>query len=320
MRQIGTLPNEDAARTFEDYLLTRGVKLNVEQAGDAWIVWVYDEDDLEQAKGELSEFHENPEAAKFAAGAQAAGKLRRQEEKQRKQTRKQIVNVRERWNRPMSARTPVTTALIALSVAVVVVGTDWSTPFDLCDRTEPVLSYLFIDPITDDDGDLQNGLGAVTSGQVWRLLTPMFIHFGPLHILFNMLWLQQLGMAIESRRGSWRFLLMVLAISALSNLGQYFWSSLLFALAGYGGGPSPIFGGMSGVVFGLFGYIWIKSRYEPGAGLYMPSRTAFWLMAWFVICFTGAVGPIANTAHGVGLMTGMAVGYGPTFWRKIQGR
>ena len=149
MRQIGTVPSEDAARTFEDYLLTRGVKLNVEQAGDSWSVWVYDEDDLEQAKQDLSEFHENPDASKFAAGAQAAGKLRRQEEKQRKQTRKNIVNVRERWNRPMSARAPVTTALIALSVAVVIVGTDWSTPFQLCDRTEPVLSYLFIVPVMD---------------------------------------------------------------------------------------------------------------------------------------------------------------------------
>ena len=322
MRQIGRLPTEDAARTFEDYLLTRGVKLNVEQAGDEWLVWVYDEDDVEQAKQELSEFRENPDAAKFAEGAQSAGELRRQEEKRRKQTRKQIVNVRERWNRPMTARAPVTTALIALSAAVVVVGTDWSTPFELCDRVEPVVNFLFIAPVRDigDGRYTWNGLRAVKNGQVWRLLTPMFIHFDPLHILFNMLWLQQLGMAIESRRGSLRFLLIVLAIAGLSNFGQYSWPHPLFSPAGYTGGPSPFFGGMSGVVFGLFGYIWIKSRYEPGAGLYMPPRTAFWIMAWFVVCFTGAAGPIANTAHGMGLMTGMVIGYWPTFWRSIQAR
>jgi GlpG protein len=312
MRQIGTLADENAARTFEDFLLTRGVKSNVEEAGDGWIVWILDEDDVEQARRELDEYRENPAAEHFVEGAQAAADLRKQEEKQRKRTQKQVVNMRNRWNRPMTARAPVTMVLMAISGAVVAVGTNWTTPFDLCDRLEPIVKYLFIAPVEDAGAGYRTwipaaGLQAVRQGQVWRLVTPIFLHFGLLHILFNMMWLRQLGAEIELRRGSWRFLTTVLLIAILSNVAQYL-----------NGGPT--FGGMSGVVFGLFGYIWIKSRYAPQDGFFMPPRVAFWMIAWFLICITGRVGPIANTAHGVGMMVGMVIAYWPVFLRKLQGR
>ena len=114
MRQIGTLPDENAARTFEDFLLTRGMKSNVEEAGDGWVVWIFDEDDVEQARQELAQYREDPNAEHFIEGARAAADLRRQEEKQRKRTQKQVVNMRNRWNRPLSARVPVTSLLMAI--------------------------------------------------------------------------------------------------------------------------------------------------------------------------------------------------------------
>jgi len=135
-------------------------------------------------------------------------------------------------------------------------------------------------------------------GQLWRLVTPIFIHFGILHIIFNMWWLRDLGSAVEFRRGSLRFLLLVLTIAVTSNLAQFAYS-----------GPS--FGGMSGVVFGLFGYIWMKSRFDYNSGFHMPPNTVFWMIAWFALCFTGYVGSIANAAHGVGLGVGIMLGYLP---------
>lgn len=313
MRQIGTLPSNEAARTFEDFLLTRGVKASVEESGSGWAVWIYDEDDVEQARQELSDFRENPDDERFTKGAQAAGELRRQEEKQRKQAAKNLVHMRERWNRPMTARAPVTSALIAISIVVAAAGTDWgrfSETLELCNQRDSIVGYLYIQSWSETGGGWIRDdpyFGDVRRGQIWRLVTPIFIHLGPLHILFNMLWLLQLGSAIELRRGTLRYAGIVLAMVVLSNAAQYLYKG-------------PLFGGMSGVVFGLFGYIWIKSRYEPESGFLMPPNVAFLMIVWFVVCFTGYVGPIANTAHGVGLMTGMVIGYWPTFRRKLAGR
>ena len=98
---------------------------------------------------------------------------------------------------------------------------------------------------------------------------------------------------------------MVLAIAVASNLVQY-WAS------------GPAFGGMSGVVYGLFGYLWMKSRFDPWSGMHMDQQTVVILIAWFFLCMTGWVGPIANWAHGVGLVVGMAIGYAPTAWKDLK--
>ena len=45
----------------------------------------------------------------------------------------------------------------------------------------------------------------------------MFVHFGLLHILFNVIWLYQIGGEVERFLGSRRYLLLVLGISGLSN-------------------------------------------------------------------------------------------------------
>src|SRR5690606_15962661 len=71
--------------------------------------------------------------------------------------------------------------------------------------------------------------------------------------------------------------------------------------------PDPFFLGMSGVVFGLFGFVWMRSRFVPRSQFLMPRDLVVWMLGWLVICTTGFVGPIANVAHGVGLLVGMAV-------------
>jgi GlpG protein len=159
--------------------------------------------------------------------------------------------------------------------------------------------------------DRQAGLAQIRQGQVWRLVTPIFLHaswrtgFGIFHLLFNLFWLQDLGTQIEWRRGSLRFLWLVLSIAVASNLAQY-------ALSG------PSFGGMSGVVYGLFGYVWIKSRYDPAAQLGIWPQTVQVMLAWFVVCWLCMAAEVANWAHSAGLLTGMALAVIPVWLRKAR--
>ncbi|MCH7686733.1 MAG: rhomboid family intramembrane serine protease [Planctomycetes bacterium] len=299
MRQIGTLSSEQQAGIFEDYLLTRGIKSTIDETGEGWVVWIYSEDQIEQAREELNTYLANADDPIYHEVAQTARVVRKETEKLNKQARKQVVNVRERWNRPAAARSPLTIAMIAVSVLVAYLTM-------LGEEHEPYRNLLSYASYEIHKKTISwYGTRDIQQGEVWRLVTPIFIHFGIMHILFNMLWLRDLGVSIELRLGSLKFLLMVLAIAISSNTAQYLYK-----------GPS--FGGMSGVVFGLFGYIWMKSKFDPESGFFLHPNTVFLMIGWFFICMTGAVGAIANTAHGVGLGVGMILGYAPRLWRIVQ--
>ena len=110
-----------------------------------------------------------------------------------------------------------------------------------------------------------------------------------------MLWLFRLGSMIEGLLGQGRFILLLLGISGLSNVAQYLYAG-------------PGFGGMSGVNYGLFGYVWMRGKYDPSSGLYLTPQDKMLMLVWFVVCFTNVVGPVANTAHAAGLVAGAVWG------------
>ena len=101
---------------------------------------------------------------------------------------------------------------------------------------------------------------------------------------------------IEGRQNSILFLIMTLVLAVGSNLAQYF----------YGG---HMFGGLSGVVYGLLGYIWIQGKLDTGSGLFVQPSTVVMMIIWFFFCFTPWAGAIANGAHAAGLLMGIAWGW-----------
>jgi GlpG protein len=293
MRLIGHLENETHARTFADYLYVQGIDNHLEfQKDDGWAVWVRDEDKLEPATQLLTSFRQSPADPRYQAEAKNAAQLRAKEEKGEEAYRKKL-RARRHLFKPLTAYGfgPVTFLLIVICVGVFLLSR-FATNFE-------AIHALFISDRFSGHRDFAAMLPEVRHGEIWRLFTPVFIHFGFIHILFNMLWLRDLGSIIEGRQGALTFLALVLAFAALSDFGQYYVSG-------------PNFGGMSGVVYGLLGYIWIRGKFDPGSGLYLHPSTVNMMLIWFVLCYTnflGAIGPVANTAHAVGLVAGMSWGY-----------
>ncbi|HID21978.1 MAG TPA: rhomboid family intramembrane serine protease [Planctomycetaceae bacterium] len=295
MRRIGTLRNEQHARRFHDYLLSIGIKSMVEQTEDGWPVWVYDEDLVERAREEFDHYQRHPEDERYWEAAREAERLRKQQARENAEARKRLIDMRSRWERPFFRRCPVTFWLIAVSVAVTLM-TQFGQP-----------GHALLNKLTINSFELNGrmvqwrpGLHDVQQGQVWRLVTPIFLHFGVVHLLFNTWMTYSLGAAVEFRRGSGRTALLVLAIAIPSNVGQYYFSG-------------PLFGGLSGVVYGLFGYVWMKSRFDPNSGLSMPQSTVLILLGWFVLCLMDVIPNVANVVHGVGLAVGIVIGFLPTW-------
>ncbi len=293
MRLIGHLPDETGARVFSDFLYVQGIENQLEfEKAEGWGVWVNEEEKLAQAIEFLASFRANPADPKYEAQARAAQDKRAAKSRGEEAWRQRLRNRRHLF-RPLTGYGfgPLTFALIFICVAVFMLshfGED-----------SQALQSLFISPYF-IGGEYVNSypdLPQVRHGEIWRLFTPMFIHFTPLHILFNMLWLKDLGSMIEGRQSSWYLGLLVLVIAAGSNVAQFYF------------GHMPNFGGMSGVVYGLLGYVWIRGKLDPGSGLGVHPSTMIMMILWLIAGFARLLGPIANSAHLSGLVLGVLWGY-----------
>jgi len=292
MRSAGTIRDKLHARRFADFLLTRGISTRMDIAAEGFTVWVHDEDRLAEVREELPRFIAAPADPRYDVAREAEA-LHAQARKaaEAAQVAARVVPVS---SVPAAARvgfmgTPLALALVAFCVVVAVYTQLGESESRLARLTIATVQRLDVARID------WHGLKDVHNGEVWRLLTPCFVHFGLLHLLFNMMWMIDVGRQVEAARGTLALALLVIMIGVGSNYAQYIVDG-------------PYFGGMSGVVFGLFGYVLVMSRWAPSAGMVMATNNALFMGLWFVVCLTGAVGPIANTAHGVGLVLGVAFG------------
>lgn len=162
------------------------------------------------------------------------------------------------------------------------------------------LPWLTFEPLALTPGGVEFGSWsqAMARGELWRLITPAFLHFSGFHILFNGLWLWELGRRLEAVMGWQTYLLFVLVTALAANVAQQLLGSSLF-------------GGMSGVVYALIGYIWMRQRYAPHPMLAVPPGLIGFMLVWLLLGLSGIIdhfipGSVANGAHLGGLLAGMA--------------
>lgn len=134
--------------------------------------------------------------------------------------------------------------------------------------------------------------GAVADGEWWRLLTSGFLHYGLLHLGFNMFILLQLGTLLEPALGRLRLGALYLAALLGGSLGVILLQ------------PDGLSAGASGAVFGLMGAAVIGMR-ARGAD---PMASGLPMLLGINLLLTFALPGISIGAHLGGLAVGAAAG------------
>lgn len=139
------------------------------------------------------------------------------------------------------------------------------------------------------------------AGEYWRLLTSLFLHYGPLHLVFNLYALFVIGPGLERAIGSIRFGICYLLAGLGSGIGV-----LLLRLGGLNSAEQLV--GASGCVMGLVG-VWagllLRHRHAPMAGRRLKNIV---VIIAIQTAFDLSTPQISMAAHMSGLVTGVALG------------
>jgi GlpG protein len=335
MRQLTTFRDAATAQKFTAWLITQRIDAHAEhektQEGDQWAVWIRDEDSLQAARHELKLFEADPKHARYQGAERQAIALREEELRRRERVQRNMVDVNRQWAKTNSARnTPLVSVMIVICIVVgVLTNLGHSEDIRLiaglqfCDgkialSQKELPDFQRVTPVWRN----------IQEGEVWRLVTPIFLHFSMMHIIFNLLAFYDFGGQVE-RQIKWpRMLLFVIIVAVISNVIQVVASSWwegtsLFPMVGN-------FGGMSGVLFGLFGFVYIRALVQHDSRYILRPGTAGFAFVWLIGCIVwnfiprdivGQDAPfIANGAHVGGILTGMALAYVPGVFDQPSGQ
>ena len=211
MRIIGHIPDKAGAAVFGDFLYVEGIRNTIENDNGRWAVWIHSEEELEKAKDFLTAFLGNPTDSRYRERSRKAEQLRNAEREDLELTEERQFDRRRLFRGSMPYGVGVMTFLLVLSCVGSSIVSRWGEDYR-------IIRLLQVSEFTG------TGLAEVKSGEVWRVITPIFAHAGLMHLFFNMLCLLDLGSMVEGRQGPWRLLFLVVFIATVSNLAQYFYS------------------------------------------------------------------------------------------------
>ncbi|TBW59560.1 rhomboid family intramembrane serine protease [Marinobacter halodurans] len=289
MYRVKQLPAETDLADFSQWLRQQGVEHRISEEGGQQVLWLAHQEHAEPVLAALEQFLSRPEVRRAIH-----------------ETNHSPVFVNGRWQ-PSPRHAPMVLAIIGLAALV-----SWFTGLG---RDPSSAALMFVDPTRFVFDTLAQRLDALTAslsqGQIWRLLTPDLLHFSWSHIIFNAVMMWFLGSQVEWFDGKRRLGILVVVVSLLSN-------TLQFLVSG------PLFGGLSGVVYGILGYCWLSQQRRPR--FQFPPALIVVSLVWILIGFTPltrilGLGSMANEAHLGGLVAGliMAVLMPPPRKQDTQG-
>ncbi|MGY5451737.1 rhomboid family intramembrane serine protease GlpG [Agarivorans sp. MS3-6] len=268
MKQLIVMNNPRVAQAYVDYMAVLKIECLLAPAEQGVAIFLKDEQHLEKAEYELKQFLNNPNDQKYLA---ASWKVADSRKASFSYGGSGVVK-----NAFLAHAGPVTLAVLIISALVYAF---MSLGFE-----RYLIEHLTITP----------RLEQLASVEFWRVITPIFLHFSIIHIVFNGLWWWQLGGEVERQLGSSKLLLITLVAAIIPNVAQLLASG-------------PYFGGLSGVVYALLGYCWFTGWLRPKTGLQLSPAIVGFMLVWLVIGFMDIVGPsTANLAHLFGLFVGCA--------------
>lgn len=164
----------------------------------------------------------------------------------------------------------------------------------------------------------------VLDGEVWRILCPLFLHGGLLHIVVNMMSLRSIGGPVVEAYGAGKALALYLLTGIAGSLGSIAWYLLAGRIGVEGvSGQIPRIGA-SGAIFGYVGILaalGFRIGGPAGKALWKPmiQSAGFIFVLGLVLSFTGGPILLDNSAHVGGLLSGLAFGWLTPFGIRSRG-
>nr|WP_136252777.1 rhomboid family intramembrane serine protease [Ningiella ruwaisensis] len=273
---------EQAARLLAAYLNEQGIKAFVNEApqqdagdseaidsshsSEAYLLSIEDLSQKDAAVDIAQEFLKNPNAPKFQQAAWSSGELAR--------SRSPILASSGLPGVSDILKAPFT--VLVMACCLFVFGASMLGYFDFWQQA---LSMQYFDQLAENH-------------QWWRLFGPAFLHFSAIHIIFNLMWWWIFGGQLERVFGTFWLIVLFVVSNLFANISQLLVSG-------------PNFGGLSGVVYALFGFVWWIGWLRPKWGISIPNGFVIFLLVWLALGYADLLYvSMANEAHTFGLIAG----------------
>ncbi|APD95842.1 rhomboid family intramembrane serine protease GlpG [Alteromonas mediterranea] len=263
---------QSPAHLLANYLTSQNITANVVQSDKEFVVVLNEDAHIDRAKIIAEDFLANPTHPKYQQAAWDSGKNVQLAPSGSGFSMGNII--------ADAVKAPFTSVVFILCVAVY--------GLSLLGMFAPIAQHLLMQPFS----------VLAQNQEWWRLLGPAFIHFSALHIIFNLLWWAMLGAKIERTLGMSMLLIVFIVSATISNAAQAIFSEPVQ-------GNLYLFGGLSGVVYAVMGFVWWLGWLRPSWGLSLPNSIVGFMLVWLVLGYADILWVnMANAAHTAGLISG----------------